>query len=389
MPSVVSVFGNVPTRIGGAESFARELSRQLHRVGWSSILCFPALPAEPVRQYLEGENVAFDVLADSWDLAWRPTLDFLRLLRRHHPEIVHLHFTGLVSLLPWAARLSSVSRVFFTDQSSRPEGYIPHRAPYHKRVLTRALDHPLTGVISVSSYSARCLRELDVLPASRLHTIYNGVDLTRVVADRTCATAFRRRHSIAADRAIVAQISWMIPEKGIVDLLEVARIVVARHARVQFVLVGDGAHQARFAAQANKWGLREHITWTGQIDDPFAEGVFAAADVVCQLSRWEEAFGWVIAEGMACDKPIVATRVGGIPEIVEDGTSGFLVARGDVAAAAERILALLDDATLRERMGRAGRQIVEERFELTRNVAKVVELYGLRLSRGPSVADNA
>jgi glycosyltransferase involved in cell wall biosynthesis len=124
-------------------------------------------------------------------------------------------------------------------------------------------------------------------------------------------------------------------------------------------------------------GLGGNITWTGLIENPFAEGVYAAADVVCQLSRWEEVFGWVIAEAMATGKPLVATRVGGIPELVEHGETGFLVNRGDAGAAASSILTLLRDPDLRERMGCAGRKRAAERFNLTENVGRVVELYGI------------
>jgi glycosyltransferase involved in cell wall biosynthesis len=113
------------------------------------------------------------------------------------------------------------------------------------------------------------------------------------------------------------------------------------------------------------------------IDDPLASGVYPAADVVCQLSRWQEAFGWMIAEAMACSRPVVATRVGGIPELVEDGISGYLVNRRQPAEAADRILRLLEDRELRHKMGTSGRRAVETRFNLQRNVAQLLELYGI------------
>jgi glycosyltransferase involved in cell wall biosynthesis len=96
------------------------------------------------------------------------------------------------------------------------------------------------------------------------------------------------------------------------------------------------------------------------------------------MSRWEEVFGQVIAEAMASRKPIVATRVGGIPELVSHNDTGFLVERGDAAAMAQSILCLLHDATRRIEMGNNARASVETEFDHRKNVSKLIELYGLR-----------
>lgn len=377
MPTVVSVFGVKPLRIGGTETFARELSAQLARKGWRSVLCFLCEPTEEVRRFLDAPNVALEVLPGATVSNWRAIKDLSRILRAHRPEILHLHYTGFLSLYPWLARLHSVGRVFFTDHSSRPAGYAARRAPLWKRTLARLVNRPLTKVISVSDYGYRCLTALDLLPRERYELVYNGVDLARVAPDARRAAEFRRRYSIPGERAVVVQVSWIIPEKGIADLLEAARLVLARNERVQFVFVGEGAHREGYARQAEEMGLGDHVTWAGLVEDPFGEGVYDAADVVCQLSRWEEVFGWMIAEAMTYAKPVVATRVGGIPELVGDGETGFLVARGDAAAVAERILALLADRGLREEAGRAGRLKANAKFDLRQNVAQLLDVYGV------------
>jgi len=211
--------------------------------------------------------------------------------------------------------------------------------------------------------------------------IYNGVDLSRVKAGPGLAKQFRDRYSIPAERAIVTQVSWIIPEKGIADFLEMARLVAAQNRNVQFVLVGDGVNREQYMKDAAAMGLADRVTWTGMIDDPFSEGVFHAPDVVCQFSRWEEVFGWMIAEAMAHRKPVVATRTGGIPELVKDGVSGYLVNRGDIAAMSERVLELLNDRDLGSRMGQAGRETVNAKFDLQKNVAQLIESYGVSEAR--------
>jgi glycosyltransferase involved in cell wall biosynthesis len=198
--------------------------------------------------------------------------------------------------------------------------------------------------------------------------------LSRICGD---PVRFRQEHKIPANRAIVLQVSWMIPEKGVEDLIEAAKLVLASNPNVQFVLAGEGVCRREYMARVEAAGIADHFTWTGLIDDPLASGVYQAADVVCQLSRWQEAFGWMIAEAMACSRPVVASRVGGIPEIVEDGISGYLVHRRQPAEAAHRILHLLDDPELRRKMGASARRAVETRFNLQQNVTELLQLYGI------------
>jgi glycosyltransferase involved in cell wall biosynthesis len=377
MPKVVSVFGVKPFRIGGTETFARELSAQLQERGWESVLCFLKEPPEDVRRFLSLPNVSLEVLENSTGLSFNATRALARIIRRHQPEILHLHFTGFLGVYPWLAQLLSVKKIFFTDHSSRPARYVAVRAPFWKRVAAGIINRPIDRVICVSQYGRRCLTTLALLPEQRHELIYNAVDLSRVNNNEERAAAFRARHSIPADRVVIVQVSWMIPEKGITELLETARLLVATNARVHFVLVGEGAYREQFMKDAEAMGLTEYVTWTGLVQDPFGEGVYDTADIICQLSEWEELFGWMIAEAMAFGKPIVATRVGGIPELVDDGVSGFLVERGDRLAAAEKLGRLASDEDLRRQMGHAGREIVRKKFDLRRNVAQLLDLYEL------------
>lgn len=377
MRTVVSVFGVKPFRIGGTETFARELSRQLNERGWKSVLCFLKPPPDEVRKFLALPNVTIEVLENSTTANWRAAKTLAAILRRHKPEILHLHFTGFLGIYPWLARFLSVKKIFFTDHTSRPAGYVARRAPAGKRIAARAINFPISKVVCVSQYGHSCLTSLDLLPHDRHALVYNAVDLARVVESSQAAGEFRKRYNIPSERVVIVQVSWMIPEKGIPELLHAARALISKNPRVHFVLVGEGAHREQFMKDAEALGIADHITWTGLIQDPFGEGVYDVADIVCQLSEWEELFGWMIAEAMAYRKPIVATKVGGIPELVGEGVTGFLVPRGDPVAAAERLKTLASDPELRRKLGQAGRRVVEEKFDLRRNVAQLIELYDL------------
>ncbi len=381
--TVMSVFGVDPVRIGGVERFSRELSRQLQERGWGSALCYLSEPSGMVRDFLALPNVVFDTVPGCSRVTMRTIRNLARVLLAHRPAIVHLYFTGFVTPFPWLARVSGARRIYFTDQSSRPEGDVTRAATTWKRWVARALTSPITAAIGISDYNARCCATHGLIAGGRVRRIYNSVDLRVPQGD---GAQFRRRWAIPEDRLLIAQVSAMVPDKGIPDLIEAARVVVAQRPDAHFLMVGDGANLREYVQTVADLGLRDRFTCTGMIADPVGEGVFAAADVVCLLSRWQEGFGWVLAEAMAAERPIVATRAGAIPEVVSHGESGFLVERRDAAAAAEAMIRLLSDAGLRRSMGAAGRKLAELRFDLETNVRALIDLYGIGTSTSSRAA---
>src|SRR5882724_10782182 len=200
-PSVLSVFGVETLQIGGIESYAREISAQLGRHGWDSILCFHNDAPATVRRYLEAPNVTVGILHNACELKWAPIREMAALMRQRHPGILHLHFIGFLGAYPWLARLCSVDRVFFTDHGSQAEGHVIRRAPLARRAVTRIVNWPITKVVSVSAYGHRCFTGLDVLPREKFVLNYNGIDFTRAAARDGAAANFRRRFSIPGDRS--------------------------------------------------------------------------------------------------------------------------------------------------------------------------------------------
>jgi glycosyltransferase involved in cell wall biosynthesis len=249
-----------------------------------------------------------------------------------------------------------------------------------RRAAVRLLALPVDVEVAVTEHVRRGGPLAHVLPPSRVRRIYNGVDVRRVPPPET-GTGFRTRFGIPESATVVLQVSALISEKGCEDLVEALGVARRTDPSLHVVFAGEGPHREAIHALAERLGLQDHVTFTSMSADPFGEGVFAAADIVCQPSRWQEAFGWSIAEGMAHSKPIVATEVGGIPEIVEDGITGYLVPRCDVPALAVRLLQLAADPPLRQRMGAAGAETVRRRFDMRERVADLLEIYGLPARR--------
>ena len=176
----------------------------------------------------------------------------------------------------------------------------------------------------------------------------------------------------------------LVPSKGVLVLLEAFRSIRDRGVDVRLEVMGKWG-DADFKRTCEKFvaqhGLSDHVRFLGVKKDTEKNLHFASCDVFCFPSYFEaESFGLVVAEAMQFAKPVVSTRWRGIPSVVEDGTSGFLVPILDPVAVADRLFLLLGDAPLRQRMGEAGRCIFEERFTLQRFHQRMEEAFlGLHL----------
>jgi glycosyltransferase involved in cell wall biosynthesis len=207
--------------------------------------------------------------------------------------------------------------------------------------------------------------------------LYNGIDLARFQppAESQVAetrAAIRGRLGIPVDDQVVTAVGQLIEAKGFDQLIAAADRLRDR-PHTTFLLVGDGERRPALAAEIARLGLGERIRLLGKRDD--VHEILGASDVFVCPSVWDEALGYVILEAMSAGLPAVASRVGGIPEVVADGTTGLLVPPRDPAALAQSIGGLLDDPGARGRMGRAGRRAVEERFALDRAIERTIGLY--------------
>jgi glycosyltransferase involved in cell wall biosynthesis len=394
--TVVSIFDHHAVSVAGMETYARELSVQLDRMGWRSILVFASRPSDEARRFLDLPNTELRAVEGCGRFAYRTIRDVVGLLRAYRPKIMHLHFVDAKSGYPWLAKLLGVSGIYMHDHISR---LCPHcttdcnmraqgggadyrtgcvlRVPRWKLAANWLACLPVTMEFCVSSFIHRCDVAYGAMPRERLELLYNGVDLARAATGATRAAEFRQRHRIPPDRVLVVQAGTMRREKGIPDLLHAAQRVLETGADVHFLLAGDGPQRDEFERLAAQLGISERVTFSGRVRDPLGDGLWAACDVACQVSRWQEAFGLTIAEAMAAGKPLIGTRTGAIPELIDDGRSGHLVEPGDTQALAERILSLAQNARQRCEMGQIGRRICHEKFDLQKNVAVLIDRYGI------------
>ncbi len=366
--NVIVAFAITPNKIGGLESFCRELAEQLKPKERHLILCFEDKPSAAVRDYLlEPGNVTIETFPSQAAINLRSAARFYRLLRKYRPETILYSLGGVVRLWPLLARAHGVSRSVYYDGTSRPQSMEEYRAS----ALIRTLMKPLGQSICATEFVKECSDREGIVPPNKSKVIYNAVDVKREHGD---GTSFRRKYGIPDDRVLVLKVSWLVPEKGIGITLLACKEALQHRNDLHFVFCGDGEHREDYERSAGELGIADHVTWTGQVEDLPASGAFQAADMQVQCSQWREAFCLAVAEGASASLPVVASRIGGLPELVTDGVNGFLFEPQDHVALANHILKLAGDEALRLRMGKAGRKRMVQRHDLTKNVAKWVEV---------------
>jgi glycosyltransferase involved in cell wall biosynthesis len=203
---------------------------------------------------------------------------------------------------------------------------------------------------------------------NRIRVIYNGV--AAATAD---ANGLREELFIPADAPLVAEVGRLCDVKGQRELID----AIARLPSVRAVLVGadleqGGAYERALRHHAEELGVTDRVVFAGHRDD--AARIVAAADVFA-LPSWTEGLPLVVLEAMALGRPVVATTVGGTPELVADGETGLLVAPRDVEALTAALKRVLDDTELRRRLGEAGRRRVQERFSADAMTRDVLSIY--------------
>lgn len=364
--SILCAFAITPNKLGGREQFAIEIARQLKPYGRQLILCFEGPPSPKVREaLLEPGNLTLEVLPRQAAIDLESAKGFQRLLSKYRPEAMLYALGGVVRLWPLLAKANGVKRILYNDGTSRTN--MNYRAGWAVRTLMR----PLTQVVCVSEFVKTCSDREGIVPAEKSKVIYNSADINRATGD---GAAFRKQYGISEDRIVVLKVSWLIPEKGIDIALLAAREALRKRDDLQFVFCGDGKDRPGYEQMASELGIADHVTWAGQVEDLGAAGAFQAADVQIQCSQWQEAFCLGVAEGMSAGLPVIASRIGGLPELVAEGENGYLFEPKDHATLAEKILTLAGDASLRKRMGKISRERAVERHDLHKNVAAWIEM---------------
>jgi colanic acid/amylovoran biosynthesis glycosyltransferase len=312
-----------------------------------------------------------------WQMLTGDAQPYLRLLGRRRPSLIHAHF-GIegVSALGLAMQLEIplVTTFHGFDATLKTHAMLGSPAWFRYPLLRRKLAREGNLFLCASSFIRQKLLETG-FPEARTQTHYIGVD---------CQTI--RPRADFEETPLILHVARLVEVKGTRYLLRAFATVARKYDRVQLLIIGDGPLRRQLHALTASLGMRDRVEFLGAVPHvAVLSWMRKAAMLVLPGIRTatgrEEGLGMVLLEAAATGVPIVGSRVGGIPECMLEGKTGFLVPERDEDALARRMAELLEDPVRRHRMGAAGRALVEDRFDIDRQTAVLEDYYDSLIGR--------
>jgi len=303
-----------------------------------------------------------------------------RAIRAARCDVVHAHLEYSATLAPPAAALAGRRAVCTFHHTPGP---LRGREAARER-LAVAVANRSQGVIFVSAASRAGFAARYRCRPDRWAVLPNGVDLARYrpPPDGTPVAA-PADLAIPAGVPVVTVVAALRPPKGHAVALAAWPAVLAAAPEARLLLVGSGPEESALRAQARSLAIADRVVFAGLRGDV---PQLLAASTLALLPTWTEALPTALVEAAACGLPAVASAVGGVPEVVADGSSGLLVPPGDPAALAAAVTAVLRDDGRRTEMGRAARALAERRFDAVRWAGRLRAGYAAAAAGGPAAA---
>jgi len=301
-----------------------------------------------------------------------------RLIRRARPHIVHTHTAKAGVLGRLAARLAGVPVVVHTYHGHVLHGYYGPLMNWLLRRMERLLAHLTDCIVAVSDQVKHELVVYGVAPPEKIAVIPLGLELRPFMESGSLRGTFRHELGFTDGERLVGTVGRIFPVKNHRLFLDAAARVAGREPRARFVVIGDGALRLAMEEHARRLGIADRVVFTGWRRD--LPAVYADLDVLVVASD-NEGTPVSAIEAMAAGRPVVATRVGGMPDLVTEGETGRLVSPRNADALADGVLSVLRHPRQAARMGGAGRRVAEERFAVERLVADTERLYAQLLAQ--------
>lgn len=366
--------------LAGAEVLAADLARRIgHPADQTAPYTFIFLCLDEIGEL--GEQLIREGFQVT-HLSRRPGVDLAignkiaRQVRELDVDLFHAHQYTPFFYASLSRGVRSTPPILFTEHGRH---YPDHRRP--KRVIAnKFLMRRGDRVTAVAHWIKQALVDNEGIPADRIEVIHNGIDPGKFNVDTTgeVRRAVRLELDIAPDQPTILQVARFHPVKDHATALQAFALVLSQVPGAVLLLAGDGDERQRLHTLCVELGIRDRVRFLGVRRD--VPRLMAAADAFL-LSSLSEGISVTLLEAMGCGLPIVATNVGGNPEVVVDGQTGLLSPRSDSAGLARNLIALLRDPARRKAFAAAGRQRLLDHFVQDANHQRYRELYDAMLSR--------
>jgi glycosyltransferase involved in cell wall biosynthesis len=353
---------------GGLELYCLDLCRLLRDKGYLVWLACPA----GSRIQEEARQQGLQTIPLSVSGYFHPILlgRLARFIRARRLSLIHCHQSkDLATVIPSMVLSRCRLPVILTKSVG---SYIMKRDPLHRFTYSH-----VSRVLAISSVIHDNVVSTTPVPPERIQTLHFPVDTRRFDPNRVDAQTVRREYHLDEKIRVVGFVGRFSPGKGHEELLAAAAILKQRYSNVRYLVVGEASYgeesyEREIKALARRSGVEDIIIFTGfRTDIP---EIMAAMDLFVFPSH-AEAFGMVLIEAMAMRKPIVSTNCDGVLDIVVDGVTGLYIAPGKEEQLAGAIGRLLDDPSLRQEMGNAGRQRAVQLFDRQTHLAQIEQIY--------------
>ncbi len=315
-----------------------------------------------------GEGMRFLAFSPRSEFDVRAAWQLAGVLRDRRPDVVHAHDPMAVSLVAMALQMRG--------DAPRPLVVAARRVDFHlKRHAFSRWKYGHVDVFIAASRGIARILEQDGVDASRIEVVHDGVDVDRI--DRHPPVDAHAAFWLPHGAPLIGNAAALAAHKGQRYLIDAMARVVRRVPDARLLIVGDGELREALQDQVHALGLERHVTLAGFRDD--VPGLMRSFDLFV-MSSVTEGLGSAILEAMACGLAVVATRAGGIPEVVEHEVTGLLVPTRDPDALADAIVTLLEDSERRAAMGAAGRRRVVAEFSVDALVRRTLDVYERRLA---------
>jgi glycosyltransferase involved in cell wall biosynthesis len=331
---------------GGIESHSVTLGSALVKKGHKVIIGCPRTGNVSSNAVKAGLSVTDIRVVNSGDVAalWK----IIATAKREHIEIIVANLGKEYWPAAVAAKILGIRIVF-----------VRHQVDRLKKATIRLIAHHVHRIAAVSIAVRDALRECGV-PDEKITVIHNAVDLAKFDPSGVDREAARRDLGFAQHDIVIGTAGKLHAGKGVFEILHAVERLVTRYPALRLLYVGDGPERGALRQEADRLSIGQRVVFAGLRND--MERMYAAMDIFVLPSTCREAFGMVIIEAMAMDRPVVATATGGIPEVVSNGTNGILVEPGDPVRLAGAVSRLMDDNALSHRLAAEGRATVERQY---------------------------